>query len=425
MAKFLIVEDSQVILKIMRHIARQELDGEALFASSMAEALALYEAHKDALVAGVIDLSLPDAPDGELVDALLTHKFPVVVLTGSADAKKRERLMKKGVADYVIKDNRFSYQYAIRMLSRLNKNQGIQVLVVDDSMTARKAVSELLRLHLYKVHEADGPLQALDILRKNTDISLMITDYNMPDMTGSDLILQVRREFEGRVLSVIGLSAQGSDGLSVRFIKNGADDFLQKPFVQEEFFCRVTNNVESLERLQMLREQAIRDYLTGLYNRRYFVEQGEALLKRVIANNQPVCVAVIDIDHFRAINDEYGHDGGDIALVRFSRFLANCFGKFLIARTGGEEFCVLMPGLDANRAFMIIDEFRAQVSNEIIDINDDAYERITVSAGLAQADSDSLRVLLKRADEALFAAKEGGRNLVVEARGLDEEAEGN
>ena len=145
--KVLIVEDSHVILKILKHLAKQSLNLEPLFATSMAEAVALYDQHKDELFAGLIDLALPDAPNGELVDFLLHEKFPVVVLTGSYNDKKREGLVKQGVVDYVVKESRYSYRYAINMLNRLAKNQDIKVLVVEDSLQYRKHISRLLLSH--------------------------------------------------------------------------------------------------------------------------------------------------------------------------------------------------------------------------------------------------------------------------------------
>ena len=174
MPKFLIVEDSSVILKILKHIAKQELPFEVLFASSMAQAKALYLEHKDELVAGLIDLALPDAPDGQLVDYLLEEGLPVVVLTGTSDGDTRETLLRKGVADYVIKETRFSYQYAIQMLHRLYKNRQVDVLVVEDSRAFRKFIVQLLNLHQYRVHEAEDGLQALEILHQQESI---VGDY--------------------------------------------------------------------------------------------------------------------------------------------------------------------------------------------------------------------------------------------------------
>ena len=414
MPKFLIVEDSSVILKILKHIAKQELPFEVLFASSMAQAKALYLEHKDELVAGLIDLALPDAPDGQLVDYLLEEGLPVVVLTGTSDGDTRETLLRKGVADYVIKETRFSYQYAIQMLHRLYKNRQVDVLVVEDSRAFRKFIVQLLNLHQYRVHEAEDGLQALEILHQQESIQLVITDYHMPQLDGFELVQAIRQQFERRHIAVIGLSGHDDHSLSVKFIKNGANDFLPKPFEQEEFFCRVTNNVEALESLQRLQHQATRDYLTGLYNRRYFTEEAEQQLAKSVAEERVVSLAMLDIDYFKKINDEYGHAAGDMVLQQIGETLQQGLGRFLVARTGGEEFSILLPGLDAEKAYGLMDGLRQGIAERIFDIPDD-FLRLSVSIGVCTSvdGSGSLDQMIAVADDNLYRAKEAGRNLVV------------
>ena len=411
--KVLIVEDSSVILKILKHLAKTELDLEPVFATSMAEAKELYTKHKDQLFAGVIDLALPDAPNGELVEFLLTEKFPVVVLTGSYDEQRRETLVKQGVVDYVVKESRYSYRYAINMLNRLYKNQQLKVLVVEDSGQYRKHISRLLTAHKYQVLEAENGLQAMARLEQHPDITMVITDYNMPEMDGFELVQAIRRHNEKNNMIIIGLSGEEGSQLSIKFIKNGANDFLNKPFQQEEFYCRITNNIESLEQLQKIQDQANRDYLTGMFNRRYFCEQGELLLDQAQKNNSPVSVAMLDIDRFKSINDEYGHEAGDQVLKFLARELENTLGRFLLARTGGEEFSLILPGLDKEKSFSLLDGFRKHINNQVIDVNDDEILRITFSVGVTSKIQDNLDATLKVADEYLYRAKEAGRDMVI------------
>lgn len=411
--KVLIVEDSTVILKILKHLAKQSLQLEPIYATSMAEAQSLYQQHKDELFAGIIDLALPDAPNGELVNFLLEEQFPVVVLTGSYDEKRREALVKQGVVDYVVKESRYSYRYAINMLNRLYKNQQIQVLVVEDSKQYRKHIVRLLRAHKYLVLEAENGLEALTQLKQNPDIKMVITDYNMPEMDGFELVQAIRRQHEKSDMILIGLSGEGSDLLSIKFIKNGADDFLNKPFQQEEFYCRITNNIESLEQLHKIQDQANRDYLTSLYNRRYFCEEGETLLNQAIKNNTEISMATIDIDFFKSVNDEYGHEAGDAVLKFFAKELESILGRFLVARIGGEEFCLIVSGLTNDKVVNLINGFKQHIATKIIDVNDDEFIRIAFSAGVTNQKQDNLNSMLNKADEYLYRAKEAGRNVVV------------
>ncbi|MBL4798744.1 MAG: diguanylate cyclase [Oleispira sp.] len=411
--KVLIVEDSAVILKVLKHLAKQSLQLEPIFATSMAEAQAIYQQHKNELFAGIIDLALPDAPNGELVDFLLAENFPVVVLTGSYDEKRREKLVKQGVVDYVVKESRYSYRYAINMLNRLFKNQQIEVLVVEDSKPYRKHIVRLLIAHKYQVLEAENGLEAMAQLKKNPNIKMVITDYNMPEMDGFELVQAIRRQHEKSDMIIIGLSGEDGGLLSIKFIKNGADDFLNKPFQQEEFYCRITNNIESLEQLHKIQDQANRDYLTSLYNRRYFCEQGDVLLKQAKADNTELALVAIDIDFFKAVNDEYGHEAGDYVLKFFAREMENILGRFLVARIGGEEFCIIVSGLTNEKVVSLIDGFKQHVAAQIIDVNDEDIIRLSFSAGITNDKPDNINEMLNRADEYLYRAKEAGRNMVI------------
>jgi len=133
--KILVVEDSQLVLKIIRHVAQQQQDFEFLFAESFAQAqhiVAQYHAPQaEGIFAALVDLNLPDAPNGEVVDFTLKKKINTVVLTGSFDEERREALLSKGIVDYVTKEGRFSYEYALGVIRRINKNRSMKVLVVD------------------------------------------------------------------------------------------------------------------------------------------------------------------------------------------------------------------------------------------------------------------------------------------------------
>ena len=270
MKKVLLVEDSALVLKVMRRLVHDNGEFEADFAESLAQAQQMIGDDPAKYFAAVVDLNLPDAPKGEVVDLVLENKIPTIVLTASYDEKKREDLFDKGIVDYVIKENRFSYQYALKLMTRLNRNHGIKVLVVDDSLVARKQCTNLLKKYLFQVVEANGAKQAIRHLVDNPDIRLVITDYNMPDVDGFELVKLIRGKYDKQDLTIIGLSGDENALLSAKFIKHGANDFLRKPFIQEEFYCRIMHNIESLEAVDKIRDSANRDYLSGLYNRDHF-----------------------------------------------------------------------------------------------------------------------------------------------------------
>lgn len=410
--KILVVEDSSIVTKIIRHVIKTEPNIEAHYAASFAEARTLVDSLGDELFAALVDLNLPDAPDGEVVDYTLEQGLPTIVLTGSFDDERREMLLSKGIVDYVGKEGRFSYSYAVNLVNRLYKNQHIKVLVVEDSDTSRRVICDMLKRHKYQVLSAVDGIDAIKVLLEHPDIKLLITDYNMPKMDGFELVQNIRVKYEKSDLIIIGLSAEGQGSLSAKFIKNGANDFLPKPFNHEEFYCRIMHNVESLELIEKIRDAANRDHLTGAYNRRYFFDQGEDLYEHAKSSNAPLAAVVLDIDHFKRINDTYGHDGGDQVLVAFSHMLYETLGRFLVARAGGEEFFVLLPGIDNEKALSLIDRVRSIAASSPVEVNGDEVF-VTFSAGVSNVYSDNLDEQLNLADEHLYRAKEAGRNLVI------------
>ncbi|MFP3929281.1 MAG: diguanylate cyclase, partial [Desulfobacteraceae bacterium] len=207
--------------------------------------------------------------------------------------------------------------------------------------------------------------------------------------------------------------AQGSGVVSAKFLKLGANDFLAKPFSTEEFYARVTQNIELMEFIEELRETAIRDPMTKLYNRRYFFEEGPKLLEEADKAGVPVTMAMIDIDRFKDINDRFGHEAGDAVIVRVADFLTQAFGKsHVISRFGGEEFCVLAYGLSSDRSSRFFDDFRRLVEHSEVRCSGDRI-RFTVSVGVVTGMHRSLDALIREADRLLYSAKRHGRNRVA------------
>ena len=414
----LIIEDSPLVMKIIRHVARSELkDLDPIYAHTLKEAQAIYNTHKDSIYAALADLTLPDAANGEVVDYLLENNVPTIVLTASVDDTKRETLLNKGVVDYVIKESRFSYSYAIGLLNRLYRNQNIKVLVAEDSLPQRNFIIQRLTEHQFQTISASNGVEALKQLNENPDIKLLITDYNMPEMDGFELVKTIRHSIGKNDLIIIGLSVQELDkgSLSAKFIKNGANDFLSKPFNHEEFNCRIKHNIESLELLEATLYQANNDFLTGLPNRRCFFNAGEIVHKKASKNKTPLSAAVLDLDWFKSVNDDHGHDAGDKVLQFFSDQIKGFFTDYIttLGRTGGEEFCILLPGLNSYEAGEFIDEFRQAVINQVIYINEGTELKITFSCGVSDDPCDSLDHQIAKADENLYRAKDEGRNRVV------------
>lgn len=411
-SKILIVEDSKTVSSVLCKQVGETLRFEPVPAYSLAEARSILEDDKDFFVA-LLDLNLPDAPSGEIVDYVLEKRIPPIILTGTFDETLRDQILAKNVVDYVLKDNAHSLEHVTSLISRIYRNQKITILLVDDSPAFRSYCRRLLEVHKFKVLEANNGLEALDLIEEGPEITLVITDYNMPEMDGFELVTRVRERFGRDEMGIIGLSAQGSGVVSAKFLKMGANDFLPKPFESEEFYARVTQNIEIIELIHELRETAIRDPLTRLYNRRYYFGEGEKHLIEARESDTPVTVAMIDIDRFKEVNDRYGHDAGDEVLVRLADRLVMTFGKsHIVSRFGGEEFSVFAYGLHGQRAARFFDDFRRLIENTEVQYGESTI-RFTISIGLSWDEDLELTQLIREADRRLYKAKRDGRNRLV------------
>lgn len=406
------MEDSRSFAAhVSKHI-RQALGFDVVVASNLAAAKGILERDADYLAA-LLDLNLPDAPNGECVDVVLAHKVPVIVFTGVLSEALRESFWNRHIVDYVFKDTMESVDYVVNLLSRLNTNPQTKILVVDDSRSYRHAVWRLLSTHRYQVLEAGTGEEALRALEANPDTKLVLVDYNMPGMDGFALTREIRRGRGKDELAIIGVSGEASARLSPRFIKSGANDYLHKPFLAEEFYTRITQNLEMLEHIAQVRDMAERDYLTRVYNRRYFFSAGAQLLALQTRRGQAVTVAMLDIDHFKNVNDTLGHEAGDAVLRSMAQLLAARFrASDIVARLGGEEFCVLASDITADQALLLFEDLRKLFETSPVRFGEDVV-RYTVSIGLCCGVGGTLDEMLRAADRMLYRSKTSGRNRVT------------
>jgi signal transduction histidine kinase/DNA-binding response OmpR family regulator len=252
--KLLIIEDSKPIATIHWHIAKR-IGLPATIAYSFAQTQQIINSGEQFFCA-VIDYNLPDACHGEAIDYVVKAGIPAIVMTGMTNNDVRQAILKRPIIDYIPKGNKQAYQYLQQLLSQLIRNEHIKVLVVDDSITSRNFVSSHLHRHRYQVYEACDGLEALEVLDVHPDIKLVITDQQMPRMDGIALTDKIRQRFSKEELVIIGISGLSDNSLTARFIKSGANDYLHKPFCTEEFNCRLMHNIQYIENIETIRDQA-------------------------------------------------------------------------------------------------------------------------------------------------------------------------
>lgn len=410
--EILIVDDSPVVAQWLKACLSGSFNIKVIVADSLAETEALLQSHKHILLA-VLDVHLPDAPEGEVIDVVLSNDIPVVVLTGTLNQDLQDTIKSKKIVDYVFKEGGWSLDCIKSIVKRIMKNPDIKVLVVDDSKSMRHFIKSLLEVHRFQVVEAINGEEGIKMMEANPDTMLVITDYAMPKMDGLEFISRLRKRYKAEQLGIIGLSAENKHDISARFLKMGANDFLHKPFTPEEFYARVNQNIATIELLRELNLAATTDFLTHLYNRRHFLSLAEAAFKEAQKKQIKMALAMLDIDNFKKINDTYGHDCGDKALQHFADLLKQHLDDDLIAgRFGGEEFCVIATG-EQGDIVKFCENFRKHIETSPFQYGKHTIF-FTVSIGLVFNDNaEKLEELFKKADTLLYQAKEAGKNRVI------------
>jgi len=411
----LIVDDSEIVLSTLEKKLNKSLKNiKILKARTYKESIKyILDKNIDISVA-IVDLNLPDVNDGAVANFTLKKDIPTIVLTSLNDEKTQRFLEKKNFFDYVKKDDIKGYDIVVNNIVRLIRNSETDVLVVDDSpLQLANAVSMLEDLKLKVTTARDGQ-EALDIINENKDkFSLVITDYNMPVMDGMELTVHLRDMYEKDELSIIVLSINDSPEIPTKFLKLGANDFLNKPFTKIEVSTRVNANLEILELFEKIKDMANKDFLTGAFNRRYFFDSGISIFNKSKRAKENVCVAMLDIDKFKNINDTYGHDIGDIALQETCRILQNNLrNSDLMARFGGEEFCMLLEDISERNSVELFEKIRKAFEDNVIKI--DKFEiRFTISIGICYGLEKTLEDMITIADDGLYFCKENGRNQIA------------
>jgi two-component system cell cycle response regulator len=299
--------------------------------------------------------------------------------------------------------------------------QQIRVLVGDDSAVSRKLVEQTLSDERYSLVFAKNGRETVDHFAKHHP-ALVIVDWIMPDLTGIEICKHIRSKTKASYTYIILLTGKSGMESVVEGLAAGADDYLTKPFHPEELIARVGVGLRIMElqreieiKNAMLQELALTDSLTGLPNRRAIEDWAARQLSGAARYGFSFWVALADLDHFKTVNDTYGHDAGDTVLKSFSHILKSKSRRSdICGRIGGEEFLFVLTHATKEDAKRVIDCVRAELEATKFNFNGNSLT-VTTSfglAGFAGTRAPEFSQLVAQADLALYSAKRLGRNRV-------------
>ncbi len=426
-SRVMVVDGSAVSREIVTRIFKTVIGGvEVTGCAGGEEALQHLSTHHFDLVTTALMLADMDGLDlCRRLRESQSHRYtPVIVISGDADRRLVKEGFAAGVTDYFDKSQGYpAFGRFIKAFCQRNTGRVGHALYVEDSPTAAtmtRRTFERQGLKITHVTSAEEALALLDIPRNGEepghDFDIVITDYHLKGaMTGGDLLHAIRTHlhYSLQALPVLVITGNTDAGTQTDVFHEGANDIVVKPLVEEVLMARVRallllkQQHTALEReAQKMELVASSDTLTGVRNRHYMLQNGEAL--RADSRSQPFWAMIIDIDHFKHINTEYGHLIGDHVLAGIGELLNRYFPDAMVVRFGGEEFAVLLPRAMRKDALRRAEAVRLAAG----DMQPEGVA-FTISIGIAGGEDypdANLNALLGIADEALAAGKAHGRN---------------
>ncbi len=448
-ARILVVDDVEANVRLLE--AKLTLEYyEVLTAGDGSTALQVAHDERPDII--LLDVMMPGMDGFETCRRLkadpVTRHIPVVLVTALDGREDKLKGLDAGADDFVTKPIDDVILFArVRSLLRLKsvmdelrereesgrrlgvdtdgagrlRGSGGRILIVDDNARqVQKMVDHLSGEHRPMV-ESDP---AAAMITARGPIDLMIVNVSSADFDGLRFVAQTRSTEAARRIPILAVVDPADRGRLLKALELGVNDILLRPVDSEELEARARTQIKRKRYADFLKqkldyslEMAVTDALTGLHNRRYMAGQLQALMSRAGHGGDTVAVLVLDIDHFKLVNDGFGHDAGDEVLREFAvRLATNVRAIDLPCRLGGEEFVVVMPGASLEDAAQVADRIRRDVGAQPFPImGGTEFLTVTVSVGVAASTgaSDTPDALLKRADEGVYEAKARGRNQVI------------
>ena len=432
LTRILVVDGSEVARTLIARVVDEEMPHTRItHCGTGREALDHMQGERFDLITTA--LMLPDMDGLDLSRRVRTdrvHRYtPVIVVSGDADERLLREGFAAGVTDYF--DKSLGYRaFAGFLKDFTRRNSGLvgRVLYVEDSPTVAAQTTRLMERHGLQVIPVASAEQALELLQSamadnpgsGGSMDIVVTDFFLKGrLTGGDLLHAIRAKLrlsQQEMPVLVITSVEPGDARQAEVFHAGANDFVSKPIIEEVLLARIRSLLLIKQQFNALKSQteemhqlAITDSLTGVRNKRYLLDHGEQFLAD--RRNQPISAMLIDIDHFKKLNDSYGHITGDRILEALGGLLlAQLREDTLVVRFGGEEFAILLP-----RCTLLEAENRAESLRAQVEAMRPAGHAITISIGLASTSTRpdlDLTQLLTQADRALYAAKARGRNQV-------------
>jgi len=373
----------------------------------------LVEQRNSEYVLAVVDTRLPDAPNGEVLSTLIDHSIPTIAISSVIDEALAEKMTDKHIVDCVLKRENEDANVLADIVQKSLINPLRKILYFSNNDFSRKKIRQLLDIHRYNVVDVRTTADIRRKLSEQNDISLVLIDESIPEADAIDMIGDLRQHYRREDLSIVAIYTDNSEQTGAKLLRVGASEVIRDQISTDEFYYRIKNCVESVERVRELKYSATRDMLTGAYNRDYLFDVGEKLYSSAKRGSTTLSLAVIEIDHLDKITTNDGPQVSNTILSTLAGKLQNELrSNDIFARYDASTFLVLATDVSDHNAIMVFERLKQLIGKTTIEISSNNYHA-SCSIGATTDLGDSLLDMIGFAQDALATAIDQGRNNVV------------
>jgi diguanylate cyclase (GGDEF)-like protein len=373
------------------------------------------EAAKDLPTPSAVILSLPLS----INNYTPLEGVPTVLISGNLPLQSRQFLLAKKLLDTVANYSQHNCRYIISLLKRIDLLRQTKVLVCEGEKLTQTLIARNLTTLGVDVITCDSLGEVKKKMARPNDIRLVMVSSHLGKSPGLEVVEHLRNRYNKLDLPIIALMDESdSEEFEIEFLRHGATASIVKkistPLSMEQFRSQVMQTLRQVINYFEMSRMAERDSLTGAFNRRHFFDAGEGLFANYQRGNIFLAVAMLDIDDFKKVNDTYGHPAGDLAIISMAKQLERAVRKTdIVSRFGGEEFCVILSGTDAENALAVMERIRTAIESEIHSTETGDTFSYTVSIGITVQKAETLEKMVNKSDKLLYKAKSSGKNCVV------------
>lgn len=364
-------------------------------------------------VLAIVDTRLPDAPDGEVLEILREFEIPTIAISSNVTEPVAERLLDRHILDCILRRNEEDLDVIADIVKRTLLNSERKIIFLGHNDFNRKSIREMLDIHRYTILDVRSEIELRRQLDNHRDVTLVLIDDSAIHDDELSLINSLRQHYRREDLAVITICEEPDPNRSARMLKAGANDVLCKPVQTSEFYYRIRQCVESVERVREIKFSSIRDTLTGVYNRDYLFDVGEKMYASAQRGDTSLTMAMVQIDHFDQLTIDYGIEASNQILKTIAPLLQSELRKNdVVARYNAGTFVALASNVGDHNAIMVLERIRQLIAKTPIYCGS-AVLNITGSIGATTYPDETFVSMIGNAQDSLKQAIDSGQNSVV------------